>query len=119
MKMLLSALALLVTLAGWARLATAPEPVPALPASPEPAAPPRTTTSPGMSYRVPPLPTLVALVDRPPVRPAPVAPAQAPAAAPPPLSGLREVSAPPPPPPQSISSSGQGSGPVAVTRSSG
>lgn len=109
-KMLISSLALALTVAGWARLATGPQPP--MDAGPEPPAP-APEAGPvaevrSISYRVAPLPTLVPLIAAQGAsvsgrrRAAPVA-VSAPV-----LGSLRQVAAPPPAPPA----------PVAVTRSS-
>ena len=111
-KMLISSLALALTVAGWARLATDRQPQMA--ADPEPTAPAPEAVPVAevrsISYRVVPLPTLVPLIASQGAvvsarrQAAPVA-ASAPA-----LGSLRQVAAPPPPP--------AAPAPVAVTRSS-
>jgi hypothetical protein len=99
-KILISSLALVATLAGWGWLAAQP-PEPAPPVR-QVAAAPRVLSARTVSYQVPALPTLVPLVDPPRAsarRARSAAPAAAPASAMPQLATLREVSAPPPPPP--------------------
>lgn len=118
-KILISSLALVATLAGWGWLAAQP-PAPA-PVVKEIAAAPRVAEAGGASYRVPALPTLVPLVDPPRAsarRAGPAAPAAAPAGGMPQLATLREVSAPPPPPPQPEPQQSQNEEPAAVSRSS-
>lgn len=110
-KMLISSLALALTVAGWARLATGPQPP--MDAGPEPTAP-APEAGPvaevrSISYRVVPLPTLVPLI-APQGAVASVRRQAAPVAAAPALGSLRQVAAPPPPP--------AAPAPVAVTRSS-
>lgn len=119
-KILISSLALVATLAGWGWLAAQP-PTPA-PVVKEIAAAPRVVEAGTVSYRVPALPTLVPLVDPPRAsarRARPAAPAAAPASGMPQLATLREVSAPPPPPPQpEQQSQSQNEAPAAVSQSS-
>jgi hypothetical protein len=117
-KILISSLALVATLAGWGLLAAQP-PTPA-PVVKEIAAAPRVVEVRTVSYRLPALPTLVPLVDPPRAsarRARPAAPAAAPASGMPQLATLREVSAPPPPPPQPEAQP-QDEEPAAVSRSS-
>jgi|GEM_PF-5786087 len=124
-KMLISSLALMITLAGWARLATGKHTLAGgavVQATPW-AVVASVRVNQTISYRVQPLPTLVPLITPPHAsahrasRPnaVPASPAVGAAA----LTTLRMVSAPPPPQPQAQSQSqSQSQGSVAVTRSS-
>ncbi|MFN8423774.1 MAG: hypothetical protein U0470_10480 [Anaerolineae bacterium] len=115
MKALISTLALVVTLSGWARLATVKRVLPgdlAVQSAPAPLAP-SAPAGRSVDYRVAPIPTLVPLiaaqhlsVHRSPGLAQPAPAAQAPA-----LTTLRMVSAPAPAP-------AQAQAPVAVSRSS-